>query len=193
MEQLQFSQQSPKPGTTQPLYLSNTKRMLLLCGVDDTGGDLCKHTQDVAPKMVNTPGYGLFLNTTGHSIHNEWPMFLALRMTEFLDGNAAAPPSSSPLPAPTPTAAGTLIAVVQSQVKVDKKIPGNYWAIVTATDGAGKPRPVGADSVFINGARGVTGAKINFAGCGRSEPAPCTGTVKANGFPLARFTAGAEP
>ena len=84
LEQLQYSHRSPKPGTAQPLYLSNTKPMLLMCGVDDVGGDLCKSTQEVAPLMVNTPGYALFLLATGHSIHDERPRFLARRILEFL-------------------------------------------------------------------------------------------------------------
>jgi hypothetical protein len=92
MEQLMFSQQISKPGTNppEPLYLSNTKPMLLLCGMDDLGGDLCAHTRDVAPKMVLTPGRALFLETTGHSIHNERPHFLALEITAFVDGQTSA-------------------------------------------------------------------------------------------------------
>jgi hypothetical protein len=87
MEQLMFSQQNPRPGTNEPLYLSNTKRMLLLCGIDDIGGDLCKYTRDVAPKMEMTPGRALFLQTTGHSIHSERPNFLAKQIADFLDGH----------------------------------------------------------------------------------------------------------
>jgi len=92
MEQLMFSQQNPKPGTNppEPLYLSNTKPMLLLCGMEDVGGDLCAHTRDVAPKMVLTPGRALFLETTGHSIDNERPNFLALEITGFVDGQTSA-------------------------------------------------------------------------------------------------------
>jgi pimeloyl-ACP methyl ester carboxylesterase len=87
MEQLMFSQQNPVPGTNppQPLYLANTKRMLLLCGMDDTGGNLCQETRDVAPKMEMTPGHALFLQTTGHSIHNERPNFLARQIADFVD------------------------------------------------------------------------------------------------------------
>lgn len=85
LEQLQFSQQIHKPGTNLPLYLFNTKRMLLMCGIDDVGGNLCDHTRDVAPKMEFTPGNALFLLKTGHSIHNERPNFLARRMVEFVN------------------------------------------------------------------------------------------------------------
>jgi hypothetical protein len=86
MEQLLFSQQIPKPGVRppEPLYLSNTKRMLLLCGIEDVGGDLCKNTRDVAPKMSLTPGRALFLQTTGHSIHSERPNFLARQIVDFI-------------------------------------------------------------------------------------------------------------
>jgi pimeloyl-ACP methyl ester carboxylesterase len=69
-----------------PPYLKNTKRTLLMCGYDDTGGDLCKHTRAVAPKMVNTPGKAIFLKKTGHSIHNERPCWLAQHIVEFLGG-----------------------------------------------------------------------------------------------------------
>jgi hypothetical protein len=86
MEQLLFSQQIPKLGSSpaQPLYLSNTKRMLLLCGMDDVGGDLCKDTREIAPKMEITPGRALFLQATGHSIHNERPNFLARQIVDFV-------------------------------------------------------------------------------------------------------------
>jgi pimeloyl-ACP methyl ester carboxylesterase len=87
LEQLQFSQQEPKqPGSAEPLYLLNTKRMLLLCGMDDVGNDLCKHTREVALKMRFTPGRALFLQTTGHSIHNERPNYLARQILDFVDG-----------------------------------------------------------------------------------------------------------
>jgi hypothetical protein len=87
MEQLMFSQQNPIPGTNppQPLYLTNTKRMLLFCGIDDTGGNLCQETRNVAPKMEMTPGHAVFLQTTGHSIHNERPNFLAKQIADFVD------------------------------------------------------------------------------------------------------------
>jgi hypothetical protein len=88
MEQLQFSQQEPQPGTNppQPLYLSNTIPMLLMCGMNDVGGNLCENTRIVAPKMVYTPGYARFLNNTGHSIHNERPNFLARAIVDFVEG-----------------------------------------------------------------------------------------------------------
>lgn len=85
MEQLQFSQQIPKPGTTQPLYLGNTKPMLLMCGMQDTGGALCEATREVATKMTYTPGHALFINDTGHSIHNERPTFLARHIADFIE------------------------------------------------------------------------------------------------------------
>jgi len=88
MEQLLFSQQIPIPGTSpqQPLYLRNTKRMLLMCGMEDTGADLCAETRNVAPHMEMTPGRGVFLTATGHSIHNERPNFLAQQIVDFAEG-----------------------------------------------------------------------------------------------------------
>ncbi|OLB49680.1 MAG: hypothetical protein AUI08_07385 [Gemmatimonadetes bacterium 13_2_20CM_2_65_7] len=84
LEQLQFSHQIHKAGTNLPLYLFNTKRTLLMCGMDDTGGSLCDHTRAVAAKMEYTPGFALFLSKTGHSIHNERPNFLARKIVDFV-------------------------------------------------------------------------------------------------------------
>jgi len=97
MEQLQFSQQIPRPGSnpSEPLYLSNTKRMLLLCGMSDFGGDLCQDTRDVAPKMEMTPGKALFLKDTGHSIHNERPNYLARQIVDFVDAGSSAHAATS--------------------------------------------------------------------------------------------------
>jgi len=82
LEQLVFSHQIKR--NNEPLYLSNTKRTLLLCGMEDSGGDLCAHTRDVASNMTKTPGSALFLVNTGHSISNERPNFLAKRIADFL-------------------------------------------------------------------------------------------------------------
>jgi pimeloyl-ACP methyl ester carboxylesterase len=85
-EQLVFSQQLVAPDTNQPLYMQNSKPMLLVCGYDDTGGKLCWHTRNVAWKMTNTPGKAFFLHNTGHSIHNERPKWLAGAIADFLEG-----------------------------------------------------------------------------------------------------------
>ena len=82
-EQLIFSHQINGAGN-RPLYSQNTKRTLLACGTEDTGGDLCKHARLTASKMINTPGYALFLKDTGHSIHNERPNWLARQISTFL-------------------------------------------------------------------------------------------------------------
>ncbi len=83
-EQLAFSQQQYAPGTQEPLYLLNTKRMLLLCGYDDTCAALGWWTREVALKMVNTPGYARFLKQTGHSLDNEHPDWVARQIADFL-------------------------------------------------------------------------------------------------------------
>src|SRR5260370_41149887 len=85
MEQLQFTQQIPKPGTNppEPLYLSNTKRMLLVGGIEDVGGHPCKSTREDAPKMTLTPGRALFLKTTAASIHNERSSSVARHILDF--------------------------------------------------------------------------------------------------------------
>lgn len=83
-EQLAFSQQQFVPGTKDPLYLRNTKPMLLFAGYEDVCGDLGEHTRKVAAKMVNTPGYARFLRNTGHSLDNEHPVWVAQEIATFL-------------------------------------------------------------------------------------------------------------
>jgi pimeloyl-ACP methyl ester carboxylesterase len=92
MEQFIFSHRSNNPRTAQPWYLSNTKPMLLMCGMDDAGGGLCASAREVAPKMNVTQGFALFLNSTGHSIHAERPNFLARHVVDFIDGVGTPPP-----------------------------------------------------------------------------------------------------
>jgi pimeloyl-ACP methyl ester carboxylesterase len=83
-EQLAFSQQQFVPGTEVPLYLYNTKRMLLLSGQEDSCAGLAENTWKVAAKMVNTPGYARALKQTGHSLHNEHPDWLARQIVDFV-------------------------------------------------------------------------------------------------------------
>ncbi len=83
-EQLAFSHQQYSPGTNEPLYLRNTKRMFLLAGNEDTCGGLGDYTRTVASKMINTPGYFRFLNQTGHSLDNEHPVWIARQIGDFL-------------------------------------------------------------------------------------------------------------
>ena len=136
MEQLQFSQQEGRP----PLYLTNTKRMLLLCGMDDTGGDLCKDTRDVAPLMEITPGKALFLKTTGHSIHNERPNYLAQQIIDFVDPGSVqvSPPllsfqastcetldgkscTATKLPAPGAPGSKSVVYALKAKISVSSK------------------------------------------------------------------------
>ena len=66
------------------MYLLNTKRTLLLGGMEDVCADLNKNTMDVAPKMVNTPGMARFLDATGHSLDNEHPDWVAEQIADFV-------------------------------------------------------------------------------------------------------------
>jgi pimeloyl-ACP methyl ester carboxylesterase len=84
-EQLAFSQQQFTPGTKDPLYLRNTKPMLLFAGYEDTCGKLGEHAREVASRMVNTPGYARFLKQTGHSLDNEHPDWVARQIANFLN------------------------------------------------------------------------------------------------------------
>ena len=166
MEQLQFSQQIPRPGSNppQPLYLSNTKRMLLVCGMDDIGGNLCQDTREVAPKMEMTPGRALFLNATGHSIHNERPNFLARNIIDFVDGPA--PPRTPP----PPPLQRSMTVKLQSG-KDGAGVQTRDWMIVTAADsqtgksvnGSVSVRPI-APGQTANGS-GQTGQKLYYS-CG---------------------------
>jgi pimeloyl-ACP methyl ester carboxylesterase len=85
-EQLIYSHQANDPNTGKPLYLQNLKPMLLGAGKDDDFhfADICSATEHVAEQMVNTPGKALFLQNTGHSIHNERPNYWAEQWTQFI-------------------------------------------------------------------------------------------------------------
>jgi pimeloyl-ACP methyl ester carboxylesterase len=89
-EQLAFSQQQFAPGTKEPLYLLNTKPMLLFSGYQDTCASLGQYARQVAPLMVNTPGYARFLKETGHSLDNEHPDWIAQQIIDFVE-NLASP------------------------------------------------------------------------------------------------------
>ena len=83
-EQMAFSHQQHASGTNFPLYLSNTKRMLLFSGYEDTCGALESNTRYVASQMTNTPGYARFLKQTGHSVDTEHPDWVARQIVNFL-------------------------------------------------------------------------------------------------------------
>ncbi|HTL11308.1 MAG TPA: hypothetical protein VL588_02390 [Bdellovibrionota bacterium] len=87
-EQLIYTQQDP-PGSKVPRYLENRTRMLLLSGaVDDYNfTHIYSKTLKAALQMTATPGRAIFLQDTGHSIHNERPRFLAGEITRFLNGD----------------------------------------------------------------------------------------------------------
>ncbi len=63
-----------------------TSRTLLLAGEKDNASPDKLHDRaaEMAERMVNTPGCGLFLRETGHSIHAERPRFLATEIVGFL-------------------------------------------------------------------------------------------------------------
>jgi hypothetical protein len=202
MEQLLFSQQIARGGLNppQPLYLANTKRMLLLCGMDDTGGGLCQSARDIAPKMEMTPGHALFLKGTGHSIHNEHPMFLAQQIVNFVDPGGAS--ASGPPPAHSLTA-----KIVQSGVDANgptvkvglATVKLRNWMVVSASDSqTGKPVN---GTVSLSGevpgqpalGSGPTGQKFYFECQARSVPVSkvgrvprdidsCRGIVSASGY-----------
>ena len=85
-EQLIFSHQTKDPGTNLPLFMLNTKPMLLSCGLEDnvTYNDICDATQNTAKMMTTTPGKAIFLGQTGHSINNERRNLWAKQVITFL-------------------------------------------------------------------------------------------------------------
>ena len=103
-DQLVYSHRDPEPpGTPRagtPRYLLNTVPMLLASGADDDyqvlnvpNPNIYLWTQELAKKMT-VPGTTLFLNDTGHSIHNERPVRLAEAILAFLEEwNPPAPQS----------------------------------------------------------------------------------------------------
>ena len=84
-EQLIYSHQT-KDASGKPLYMQNTKPMLLGRGQEDkfNYSDICPTTQTVASQMTSVPGKGQFLEHTGHSIHNERPKYWAEQIVDFL-------------------------------------------------------------------------------------------------------------
>ena len=85
-DQLVYSHRDIDPNTGIPRYQLNTIPMFLAAGEDDdyNGANICSWTQDLAQKMTNCPGASLFLNNTGHSIHNERPKELSRAIFDFL-------------------------------------------------------------------------------------------------------------
>ena len=96
-EQLAFShRQNRGPDATRgelsdPLFLYNKTRTLLIAGEQDTGGDLGSWTARTAPLMKNTPGLFRFLAHTGHSLDDERPMWVAKEIVNFLADDPHAP------------------------------------------------------------------------------------------------------
>jgi pimeloyl-ACP methyl ester carboxylesterase len=90
-DQLTYSHRDPDPVLGVPRYQLNAIPMLLGAGENDAynvpgfpSPNICPNTQDLAQEMTNTPGVSLFLNDTGHSIHNERPKELSRVIFDFL-------------------------------------------------------------------------------------------------------------
>lgn len=99
-EQLIYSHQTIDPTTDEPRYAANTKPMLLACGMEDNFNfnQICEATRSIAPNMWGTPGRALFLDETGHSLHDERGEYFAGEVVDFLcPVDAWAPASVPPL------------------------------------------------------------------------------------------------
>ena len=101
-EQAMYSFQDEDAPGYGPRYQSISSRLLLVAGQKDcyrngcTGSsdarsalladtlDIYGYTHDVANQMRGAPGRTLFINNTGHSIHDERPQFFAGEIVSFL-------------------------------------------------------------------------------------------------------------
>ena len=74
-------------------YENNVVRHLLIAGEEDhfTGTNIYEATRTLAGLMTATPGQGMFLRQTGHSVHFERPRFLADSIVVFLPSDVAPP------------------------------------------------------------------------------------------------------
>ncbi|MHA7059667.1 alpha/beta fold hydrolase [Aquimarina sp. M1] len=94
-EQLLFSHQDEIAASRGvPCYEASTIPTLLIGGendvVDDqTGFNIYKGVQFLAPRMINNPGKAIYAADTGHSMHVERPKFLAAEIHEFICGQYA--------------------------------------------------------------------------------------------------------
>jgi pimeloyl-ACP methyl ester carboxylesterase len=72
--------------TTPWRYELNTVSHLLIGSEEDNfiGSNIYDATRNLAALMTATPGTGLFLSNTGHSVHFERPRYLAAEIADFL-------------------------------------------------------------------------------------------------------------
>lgn len=97
-EQLAFSHRqnrgtdATRVALADPLFLYNRTRTLLLAGEEDVGGNLGKWANLTAPLMRNTPGVFRLLASTGHSLDDERPGWVAQQIVGFLAADPSAPP-----------------------------------------------------------------------------------------------------
>lgn len=72
--------------TSKPRYELNVVNHLLIGSQQDNfvGSNIYDATRKLAEAMTATPGTGLFLSNTGHSVHFERPRFLAGEIADFL-------------------------------------------------------------------------------------------------------------
>ena len=105
---------SAEPNRPIRRFERNRVRHLVISGAADGAGDLYNCARKLAPLMENTPGRSLFLGTTGHSVHDERPRFLARQIVSFVTVEAR--PSLG------------LAVLVHVQNKGDKTFPADLFA-----------------------------------------------------------------
>lgn len=84
-EQMLYSHQNP-PNSRHLRLQHNRTPMLLAAGSEDNfiGAHIYDATRKSAPLMTRTPGVALFIQKTGHSIHNERPYYFTRQIVSFL-------------------------------------------------------------------------------------------------------------
>jgi pimeloyl-ACP methyl ester carboxylesterase len=99
-------------------YELNVVKHLLIGSAKDNfpGSNIFDATRNLAALMTATPGTGLFLSNTGHSVHFERPRFLAGEILDFL------PWEEAPLQTPTEVLSLEITAVYR-EIKIFRRRP----------------------------------------------------------------------
>lgn len=133
LEQLLFSHWSKDPSSGKPRCTLNQTPTLLMAGREDKSPDFYDGAKKLAQLMAaSTPGEAIFLQDTGHSIHNERPKLLAKYISEFLPAHFSHF-SVSVQPDPVPLGRKVNLTIFARDSVAGTDVPG---AQATITHGA---------------------------------------------------------
>ena len=139
------------------------------------GSNIFDATKKLAALMTATPGTGLFLSNTGHSVHFERPRFLAGEIADFLPWDET--------PKQEPTEVLSLeITDVYREIMIFRRRP-RYGRILAVT----RNEPHEERAVLIDGGRSASTSSSSAAKC--SWPGP---TAAGHGVHVVRKR-GARP